>query len=179
MELKCCRACARRSKNKHVRRRPDEVLKLPFHHIGLNLCPPSRCLLYTSFLPSPVSHVFRVRPDYSNGTRYVSPILSPIPSLTTEAKARVSTSHKVSLRGHCDIQAIDGGSFQYHALATGTILFYDYLLTLSDEVCPYFSSTAFQLTAETRFLKVKYAWSGQKTWSAQITWHGYDVLLTF
>ena len=34
----------------------------------------------------------------------------------------------------CENQANDSISPQYYALATGTILFYDYLLTLEDEV---------------------------------------------
>lgn len=34
----------------------------------------------------------------------------------------------------CDEQADDRVFSQYYALATGTILFYDYLLTLEDEV---------------------------------------------
>ena len=36
---------------------------------------------------------------------------------------------------HRTDQADRGLLFQYYAIATGTILFYDYLLTLSDEVC--------------------------------------------
>ena len=37
---------------------------------------------------------------------------------------------------------------QYYMLATGTILFYDYLLTLADEVCRYFPSTISRFFAE-------------------------------
>ena len=36
-------------------------------------------------------------------------------------------------------QANDGLPFQYYALATCTILFYDHLLTLADEVRPHLS----------------------------------------
>lgn len=42
----------------------------------------------------------------------------------------------------CTSQVNDALSLQYHAIATGTILFYDYLLTLEDEVRLEFVSRA-------------------------------------
>ena len=45
----------------------------------------------------------------------------------------------------------DGPLPQYHALAVGTILFYDYLLTLGDEVRRDFALSALWFLTETSF----------------------------
>lgn len=46
----------------------------------------------------------------------------------------------------------DGDPFlQYYALATGAILFYDYFLTLADEVCRNSPSNSLQFCTETTF----------------------------
>jgi hypothetical protein len=48
----------------------------------------------------------------------------------------------------------DGGLFpKYYAIATGTILFYDYLLTLADEVCKGCSSNSSRYPTEITFYR--------------------------
>ena len=63
---------------------------------------------------------------------------------------------------------------QYYAFAALSIYFYDYFLTLPDEVCRGSLSNIFA-TVEPPLtwvrLQVRYAWSGKKTWSMCITQH--------
>lgn len=84
---------------------------------------------------SPVPHGFRTGPPYSSWTRYVSCISRKQLLLITNTKATVSTSIKVPYPPNPTSQSSDELSLQYYIIATGTILFYDHLLTLADEVC--------------------------------------------
>jgi len=49
-------------------------------------------------------------------------------------------------------------SLKYYGVAVCTIFFYDYLLTLADEI--------------------KYAWAGKKSWSTHALWDASYLLLT-
>lgn len=52
---------------------------------------------------------------------------------------------------HRTSQTDNSALSQYYVLATGTIFFYDYLLTLADEVCRYFSPDLLKSFAEITF----------------------------
>ena len=52
--------------------------------------------------------------------------------------------------------------------SAGAILFYDYLLTLGDEVCRDSHFTILLFFADTVLFEIKYVWSGKKSFGASI-----------
>lgn len=89
-----------------------------------------------SFPETLASHVRRVGPPYCTREWHVSPVSRVHIVLAAGTKVRVSIATKIP---HCmnrrRTSKTDNGPFsQYYGVATTTILFYDYLLTLADEV---------------------------------------------
>lgn len=86
-------------------------------------------------LAAPVSNVLRIRLHHSTRARYVSSILHTCISLHAHVEAWPALLPRYSaLNPRCDTQGGDGILSQYYSVATGTVLMYDHLLTLADEV---------------------------------------------
>ena len=140
-----------------------------------------------SFLPlPPFSHhlphngEFRCLPNWISSSRLVMTCeFHPMSALLSiaEAEALVSTAIKVlSPESQPHNQMNDGILPQYYALAAGTILFYDYLLMLPDEVRGNYYLSILQFHAEIA-LKIKYFWSRPKSWCTYATWNASSLLL--
>ena len=108
---------------------PDGVLSLPLVT--------SACFaLRLTSLATPVPYGLRVRSPYSRRARYVS--LYHVCSFWQLLERKYVSAPRLRypvLNLRHTIGVADSLFFQYYALATGTILFYDHLLTLADEVC--------------------------------------------
>jgi len=64
------------------------------------------------------------------------------------------------------VEAFPGDTLaQYYTMATQALYYYDYFLTLLDEVLPTLHPPHNSLTA----VQIKYAWMGKKTWSVSCT----------
>ena len=78
---------------------------------------------------------------------------SPLPFLVTPFSdpAAFSTSIKVSYSSEVVSRAWDKPDSQYYGVAIATLLFYDYFLTLRDEVCVFVRLRAPLLTSPPRY----------------------------
>ena len=86
----------------------------------------------------------------------------------------ISTSVKVGLGHHIlpESQIYLGANLQYYFIALTTLLFYDYFLTLPDEVRPY--TIRSKIPPPSDLIQVRYAWKGRKSWGASSGLRGFN-----
>ena len=124
---------------------PNNILKLSLAALTNVFSPPRLASLVTA-----VPYVVRARFPYRNGTRCVSSVCVFIHyRLLTRTHLSAPRLRHPFLNSCLTGRTDDGLFFQYYAIATGTILFYDHFLTLSSEVCRDCCSSILGLGTET------------------------------